>query len=142
MVIALSMYVGSTILGRSLSSEHSDTYHHTQGCMISDQVDTLSDPRLVNTVTNMHAQHVLGFVKLHMNMHKKISCTYILPNIREDYRFVFFTITDEQEELHFKTAGGPMSISVVKQNMTRPPCQGQLTLGCCRPCLGPRTAFT
>lgn len=55
MVIALSMYVGSTILGRSLSSEHSDTYYHTQGCMISDQVDTLSDPRLVNTVTNMHA---------------------------------------------------------------------------------------
>lgn len=55
MVIALSMYVGSTILGRSLSSQHSDTYHHTQGCMISDQVDTLSDPRLVNTVTNMHA---------------------------------------------------------------------------------------
>lgn len=46
-------------------------------------------------------------------MHKKISCTYILPNIREDYRFVFLTITDEQEELHFKTAGGPMSISVV-----------------------------
>lgn len=59
-----------------------------------------------------------------MNMHKKISCTYILPNIREDYRFVFFTITDEQEELHFKTAGGPMSISVVKQNMICPPCQG------------------
>lgn len=51
-----------------------------------------------------------------MNMHKKISCTYILPNIREDYRFVFLTITDEQEELHFKTAGGPMSISVVKQH--------------------------
>lgn len=55
MVIALSMYVGSTILCRSLLWTQWHRPPHTHGCMISDQVDTLSDPRLVNTVTNTHA---------------------------------------------------------------------------------------